>query len=198
MTARRAGAVAALGLVLAATTARAHPHIWIDADAQLRFTDGRLVAIEQRWVFDEVFSEFILLEHDQDGDGRFDAEETDTVRREAFEPLAELNWLTHLRLGAERIPLPEVQAFAVAVEDRLVAYHFSLPLREPVDPSGGRLVLSLYDETYYIDILLAGEEPVRLAGAPDACRWALFEDAANPIYFGLIHPQAVDLSCEAS
>ncbi len=196
MTARLA--TIAVPLVLVATTARAHPHIWIDADAELRFTDGRLVAIEQRWVFDEVFSDFILQEHDRDGDGRFDAEETAAVRREAFESLVELDWLTHLRVGAERIALPEAQAFTVAVEDGLVAYRFTLPLPEPADPSGRPVVLSLYDETYYIDILLAGEEPIRLAGAPDACRWALFEDAANPIYFGMIHPQAVDLTCGAS
>jgi ABC-type uncharacterized transport system substrate-binding protein len=191
-------ATTAAALALAAATARAHPHIWIDADAELRFADGRLVAIEQRWVFDEVFSDFILQEHDRDGDGRFDAEETEAVRREAFESLAELGWLTHLRLGEERIALPEARAFSVTAADGLVAYRFTLPLPEPADPSGGPVVLSLYDETYYIDILLADERAVRLAGAPDACRWTLFEDAANPIYFGMIHPQAVDVSCGAS
>lgn len=191
-------ATTAVALALAATTARAHPHIWIDAGAELRFADGRLVAIEQRWVFDEVFSDFIRQEHDRDGDGRFDAEETEAVRREAFESLAELGWLTHLRIGEEHVALPEAQAFTVAVEEGLVVYRFSLPLPEPADPSGGPVVLSLYDETYYIDILLVAEQAVRLTGAPEACRWTLFEDAANPIYFGMIHPQAVDVSCGAS
>lgn len=185
-------------LALATTSAQAHPHIWIDADAQLRFVDGRLVAIEQRWPFDEVFSEFIQLEHDRDGDSRFDAAETEAVRGEAFDSLAELGWLTHLRIGATRIPLSSVETFSVTVEDGLVADRFALPLPEPTDPTAGPLILSLYDETYYIDILLAGDEPVRLVGAPDACRWTLFEDAANPIYFGMILPQAVDVSCGAS
>lgn len=185
--------------LLASSPARAHPHIWIDAVASFNFAAGELVAIRHHWKFDEIFSEFVISEYDADSDGTLNAAETAMVEQEAFASLADLGWLTHLRVAGQPVALTSYAEFSVAVEDAIVVYSFALPLPAPVDPTAAPIVLSVYDETYYIDVLLEEAEPVLFTGyPPPACRFHLFEDADNPIYFGMVNPLAVDVSCGTS
>src|SRR5690606_5601131 len=71
-----ASILAALVLVLAATAARAHPHVFIDARAEIVFdAEGRVAAIRHVWQFDEGFSIYATQGLDEDGDGKLsDAE----------------------------------------------------------------------------------------------------------------------------
>ncbi|MFO1068590.1 MAG: DUF1007 family protein [Geminicoccaceae bacterium] len=193
-------ALAGLGLaLLAASPAAAHPHVWIDARVDLQFAQGRLDAIAMRWTFDDLFSDFVLNEYDRNGDGLFDAEETKAVEHDAFEALGDVAWLTRLWSGETMIQPKGYRDLAITAADRIVTYSFTLELPEPVDPLAAPLVLGVYDETYYIDVLLAEQDPVKLSGEPPpGCRFQVFEDTAHPIYFGTVAPQSVDLTCASS
>ncbi|HET6469435.1 MAG TPA: DUF1007 family protein [Geminicoccaceae bacterium] len=190
---------ALLASVLLPGAAAAHPHIWIDAKPTLRLEGNLLQAIGMRWEFDELFSDFLLSEFDRDGDGAFDAEETRAVAEEAFAALAEFSWLTHLRVDGAPVALPGFQGLEVTTSNGLVTYAFELPLPAAVDVTASRVVLSLYDDSFYIDVAIDRNDPVALAGSPSAaCEVALFEDQDNPIYFGLVNPLAADLRCRVS
>ena len=185
--------------VAAASPAAAHPHVWIDATVDLKFVDGRVDAIAMRWTFDDLFSDFVLNEYDRDGDGAFDAEETKAVEHDAFEALGDVAWLTQLWSGPTKIQPVGYSDLAISSADRLVTYSFTLKLPEPVDPLAAPLVLGVYDETYYIDVLLAEQDPVTLSGeVPAGCRFQVFEDTEHPIYFGTVAPQSVDVICASS
>ena len=59
------------------------------------------------------------------------------------------------------------------------------------------LGISVYDETFYVDVILDEADPVTLSGPGAAsCLYQLDEDAENPIYFGLILPQLVTVRCD--
>jgi ABC-type uncharacterized transport system substrate-binding protein len=191
--------LAALGCLAAATPAMAHPHLWIEAQATFAFERGVITGLALRWRFDETFSDFVLGEYDGDGDGAFDAEETRLVAEEAFTSLAELGWLTHLRVDGAAVPLPDYRDLQVTSEDGIVTYHFVLPLPQPVDPRQRQVRVGLFDESYFIDVVFDGEEPVVLAGeAPPGCTHEVFEDTDNPIYYGMVAPYATELVCAAS
>lgn len=192
--------IRALALTAAAIAwagpALAHPHVWIDARATLRFDEGRITAIAMRWRFDEMFSDFVIGEYDKNGDGTFDAEETRLVGDEAFAALAELGWLTHLKVADQAIALPAYRDLAVSVDDRIVTYSFELPLPEPLDPAGKDITLGVYDDSYYIDVLMEESEPLVFAGEPpEACRFEMVEDTKNPIYFGMVNPIVAEVRC---
>ena len=177
----------------------AHPHVWIDAVATFVFEDRMLVGMRQRWVFDEFFGSFVIEEHDADGDGAFGQTEIEAIREQAFGNLREYDYFTHARLDGEKLPLADVSDFTARIEDGLLIYEFTMPLPEPVDPGAGRFAAGVYDVEYYVEVLLDQADPVRFEGVPSgACTFAIREDTANPIYYGMVYPLAITLHCATS
>ena len=65
-------------------TAQAHPHVFVDAKAELVFDGaGNITAVRNIWRFDEAYSAFASQGLDTDGDGKLSAKE--------LAPLAKLN-----------------------------------------------------------------------------------------------------------
>jgi len=62
----------AIALVLPAlAAARAHPHGWIDIRTELLTDDeGRVTGLRQAWLFDELYSAFMLDDLEREGRGR--------------------------------------------------------------------------------------------------------------------------------
>jgi ABC-type uncharacterized transport system substrate-binding protein len=190
---------ALLGLGGRPDPAAAHPHVWITDVSTFVFEDRRLVALHHRWTFDELFGSFVIEQHDADGDGRFDAGETEALRAGAFDNLEEYGYFTHLRIDGGDLPLHQVRDFRASIEDGELIYAFTLPLPEPVDPTTSELVLGVYDPEYYVELLLDEDDPVRFAGLPSgACIYELGEDTEHPIYFGMVYPLTITLTCATS
>lgn len=182
---------------LACGHAEAHPHVWIDARLELELDGSSLHAIHIDWHFDELFSRWIETEFDRDGDRRFAAQETTLLEREAFAAVAELGFLTHLRVDGALRPLGTYRDFGATLDEGSVVYRFTLPVTPAVDLARSEVSIALYDETYYIDIGFADADPVSL-GKSGTCRFHLENDSAHPIYFGLVEPIAARLSCAGS
>jgi ABC-type uncharacterized transport system substrate-binding protein len=187
----------AIVVAISAGPADAHPHVWIDAQLELALDGRRLHSIAVVWRFDELFSRFVETEFDRDGDRRFSTEETSLIEREAFAAVAELGFLTHLRVDGELRPLRSYRDFSASLDGSSLSYRFTLPVTPPVEIGTGRPMIALYDETYYIDIGLAESDPVRLHPA-GGCGFSIGHDSVHPIYFGLVEPIAVTLTCPGS
>jgi ABC-type uncharacterized transport system substrate-binding protein len=197
-------AAAAVGIALAlspaaAGTAAAHPHVWITDVTTFLFEGRELVALRHRWAFDTLISSQLITEHDKDGDGTFDTAETKALREGAFASLKDYGYFTQLRIGGDRVPLEQAKDFAPSTSDGTLIYEFTLPLPAPVDPSKVDVAVGVYDPDYYIELLLDEHDPVRFVGLPSgACTYGIAEDVANPIYFGMVYPLAITLSCATS
>jgi tRNA threonylcarbamoyladenosine biosynthesis protein TsaE len=178
---------------------RAHPHVWITAQARLGFEQGAITAVAMRWGFDPMFSDYVRGEYDKDGNGSFDAAETGLIAAEAFANLKEFDFLTHLSAGGEELKLEAYRDFAARMEGDAVVYEFVLPLPRPVDPRAAPVKLALYDDTFYLDITFSEENPVSFAGddAP-ACGYDIRADAGTTVYMGLVNPLAATLTCPTS
>jgi nickel/cobalt transporter (NicO) family protein len=83
----------------------AHPHVWIDAVVTFVFEDGQLVGLRHHWKFDEFFGSFVIEEHDDNGDGAFDAAEVSAIRDTAFSNLREYDYFTHVHIDGDKLPL---------------------------------------------------------------------------------------------
>ncbi len=199
----RRGVVLCLGSVvlLGGTTgpAKAHPHVWINDVTTYVFEDRHLVALRHRWEFDTLFSSFVIQEHDANGDGQFDAAETEAVQAAAFANLEEFDYFTHLRVDGEPVPLHEVENFAAHTADGVLIYEFTLPLPTPIDPAATDFAIGLYDVEYYVEVLPDEYDPVRFSGLPSGtCTFEIREDSDNPIYFGMVYPLVTTLNCATS
>ncbi len=155
----------ALGLaaLLAAGPARAHPHGWIDVQTAVLVDEaGRIAALRQAWLFDELYSAFILDEFEQDGLSR----EAGLARllEQDVAALAPHDYFTRVEVAGEARGFAPVRAAANGVAAGRIWLRFELPLARPVDPAAGEVRYAVFDPTYYIELLHVGADPVQLTG----------------------------------
>jgi ABC-type uncharacterized transport system substrate-binding protein len=159
-----------LGCALVASAAvHAHPHGWIDIQTRLVLDDQRrVVLVEQAWLFDDLYSAFVLEEFAQAGqsvdEGLRELGQADIVA------LAEFDYFTVVEADGERQSLGRVERFANGVTADRVWLKFELPLAEPLPLEGRAVRYAVFDPTYYIEILHGGAPPVVFGGpATDGC-----------------------------
>jgi ABC-type uncharacterized transport system substrate-binding protein len=188
------------GLALASGgPAAAHPHVWINAVATLLFEDRMLVGVRHYWEFDEMFGSYVIEEHDVDGDGKLDRAEIASIQANAFSNLRDYDYFTHVRIDGKDMPLHEVRDFTARIENGVLVYDFTMPLAEPIDPGVSQFAAGIYDHEYYVEVLLDEDDPVRFEGLPSgACTYAIREDSEHPIYYGMVNPLTILLTCATS
>jgi len=191
--ARLAGALlVALGLALGtAAPARAHPHAWIDLAVEVVFdAEGRVVALRQTWLFDDFYSAYATEGFKRDRAGNPDPAALAQLVATHLTNLADHGYFTRVTTDAGVVALGVPGEASARMRGRRLETRFTLPLTEPVAPTGGGITYSIYDPTYYIDLLHARDPgAIRLADAPAACRQRLV--APNPSF------EAVSLAAAA-
>jgi ABC-type uncharacterized transport system substrate-binding protein len=105
---KSAGWLYALLAALGATApAAAHPHVWVEARAEIIFdTEARVTGIRQTWVFDPAYSAYAIMGLNMDRDGRPDQGKLTELADENLTALAEANYFTTMRVAAPLPPLP--------------------------------------------------------------------------------------------
>lgn len=174
--------------------AAGHPHIWIKDRATLDMENRRVVAITQEWTFDTFFSAALIKDFDANKDGKLDAAEIAATKKNAFDALKDFGYFTHVRVNGKKVPLADVRAFSARIEDGKVVYTFTLRLPEPIDPRHQKAAFLFYDHSYYVDVAVADAKSVSLKNGA-GCTVALSDDKENPIYFGLVVPKKVVVTC---
>lgn len=174
----------------------AHPHVWITAALSFVFEDGKLVALRQAWVFDDFFSASLIQDFDKDKNGVFDEAEQRALAGNAFASLREYDYFSRIRQGVESVAMKNAENFSATQAKGLVVYAFTLPLSSPLNPARGPITAGIYDESFFVDVELDENDPVRFDGMPSgACSYAIREDPADAIYGGLVIPPSATITC---
>lgn len=182
-------------LAVGASPAAAHPHVWIEASAELRIEAERVRAIAVTWVFDDLYSYAVMEDFDLDRDGRLDKAELRELAEVSRDNLSHYSFFTHLRIDGVHRPVSRVEDFEAAVEKERIVYRFTVPLDPPVPLDDDSFAFSLFDETYFVDLSLP-DDGVGLAGeVPATCSERRELDQGQPLYFGLFYPTYVTVSC---
>ncbi len=190
---KRASIFAALGLLLlSAGPVSSHPHVWVDASLDLEMEDGKVTGLAVTWLFDDFYSQLVREDFDQDGDGKLSQQELDALVGISAAALIESSFFTHLRVGEERPWVAKVKEFYAEDDGVQLLYRFRVPLREAVDPSEEAFAVGLFDEGYYVDILLDDQY---ISVQDPACRLEPKEALDQPLYFGMIYPTYYHLAC---
>ncbi|MEM8636514.1 MAG: DUF1007 family protein [Pseudomonadota bacterium] len=162
-----------LGLV-ASGAALAHPHVWIDARAELIFDDqNRMVAVRHVWRFDEGFSAYATQGLDENGDGVLSRKELDALAQLNMESLETFEYFTYVQNGSEDPAYGAPEEYWLTFENGLLTLFFRLPMEKPVaaDPVKGfkDLTVEVFDPTFFVDLTFVEDDPVLLAGAVESC-----------------------------
>jgi ABC-type uncharacterized transport system substrate-binding protein len=159
----------ALGFMVA-QPALSHPHVWIDTRAILHFDDrGRLTALSEEWVFDDGYAAFVIEDLDKNGDGVLSPAELQPIIDQNAATLEKWAYFTVFKVDGRRVTLgPAANAHMSYAKEQLT-FSFSLPLAQAVDVHDLNIAFSIFDPTFYIEIVPAETNPVRLESGPKGC-----------------------------
>jgi len=187
MTARfsfRLGGILAIvfaSLTIASGRAAAHPHVWIESRSDLVLDEqGRITAINVEWRFDEMYSTVAVEGLDANGDGIYEAEETQSLAKENVEALKEYDYFVYAEANGQKVAYGDVTEYGNLFSNGVLTLYFRVPLQQPIDPATTKFSYSIYDPSFYIAIELAKQDPIQILGKlASACHIDIGKSAAE-------------------
>ncbi len=157
------------GIALGAATAEAHPHVWITAKSEVVYApDGSVTGVRHAWTFDDMFTTYALQGLTSKTKGVYTREELQPLAQTNVESLKEFNFFTFAKADGKKEKFVEPVDYFLEYKDSALTLHFVLPLKAPVTPK--QLALEVFDPSYFIDFKFEDKDPVKLVGAPAACK----------------------------
>lgn len=165
--------LSAVAALLTAGAANAHPHMWIDARAQIDVdAERRITAVRQVWRFDEMFGAYATQGLKKGKDGSLPAATLQGMAQDWMKALGEpiSHYFTRVTVNGKSA------AFAVPRDARVdwnpkttrLTLSFTLPLAEPVAPGAGGAQVDIYDPTYFVAYAFDEKGAVPLGGPQGA------------------------------
>jgi ABC-type uncharacterized transport system substrate-binding protein len=187
---RLAPVVALLALLGPAPPALAHPHVFIANRMTLMFDHGTFQGIGFQWTFDPMFSAMILGDYDPGHTGRFDASRAASLKQGAFDNLVNYHYFIAIWVHGKPVKKLVIQKFSPSVADkRLLVYRFFVPLRLPVSVEEQTVLLTVYDDTYYVAFDILHTQDVVVQSGPEvACSLSVQKTKVKPEWPGQYMP----------
>jgi len=146
-----------------------HPHAWIDMETTVLFSEtGAIEGVRVGWLFDDFYSAFSLdgLEGTQ--------QQLNELADINIKNLSEFDYFTRIRLNGEDQTFLPVTRYETALSGNRLWLEFDVMLASPIVPSAGQVQYSVFDPTYYVQILHAEQgDPIRLTGNAGDCGYQL-------------------------
>lgn len=191
-----AACVVSISFLMASAPAQAHPHVFIDNRVTFVFEAGKVSALRLHWVFDDIFSDNLLNQFDADGDGTFDKLESNAVGEGVLPNLKMFRYFTYVWVDGNQLEVIDPADFVASARDRVVTFEMKVPLPQPVDPRTQALAVEINDREYYVEVLLAQQDPIALENADGVpCGATVRNDTENAYYGGFVIPQEIALQC---
>jgi len=168
-----------LGLAFAGP-AFAHPHVWVTMQAELIYApDGSITGIRHAWTFDDVFSTYAVQGLPQKTKGQFTREELAALAKENVESLKEYSFFNyaHVEGARKKDVFTDPVDYWLDFKDDSLTLNFTLPFKTPVKAKD--LSIDIYDPEFFVAFEFIEKDPVKLAGAPAACKFEIVKPNDN-------------------
>lgn len=154
---------------LAASAARAHPHVWVTISSEVVYgADGAATGIRHAWTFDDMFSTFATQGLASKEKGKFTREELAPLAQVNVDSLKDFDYFTIARLNGKKADLKPPADYYLEFTNGLLTLHFTLPLAAPAKVQS--VDFEMFDPSYFVDFSFAEKDPARLTGAPAECK----------------------------
>jgi ABC-type uncharacterized transport system substrate-binding protein len=154
-----------------AASASAHPHVWVTMKSELIYSpEGSAKAVRHAWQFDDIFSVFVTQGIKSKKKGEFTREELAPLAKLNIESLKEFDYFTVVKASGKKLTFAEPIDYFFEYDPKasVLTLHFTLPFETPLPAR--ELRVEVYDPSWYIDFGFVKSNPVRLVGAPAACK----------------------------
>jgi ABC-type uncharacterized transport system substrate-binding protein len=157
------------GLLFAAAPASAHPHVWVDARAEIVFdAKGEITGVRHSWRFDPEFSAYATVNLDANNDGKLSEAELRPLADTNMDALKDYDYFTYLYVGTKKVAFAKPTEYRLEFQDDRLTLFYTLPLAAPLALQGNAM-LEIGDPEYFVAISLVKGEEVKLDGAPKGC-----------------------------
>ena len=156
-------------ILISYTHSKSHPHMWIDLTSKILVNDEGLVSsIEQEWLFGDFSSAALIDDISRHPKGlNFGLKEEIS---KIFNNLYSYNYFTLIKADSDKMKIGRVVKFDAEIRGMRVWIKFILPILTPIDLNNKHLTISIFDPTYYIEMLhLEGAEVMFLGKKPNGC-----------------------------
>jgi ABC-type uncharacterized transport system substrate-binding protein len=158
-----------LALSAGVLSAQAHPHVWITAKSEVVYApDGSITGVRHAWTFDEMFTTYALQGLAAKTKGVYTREELAPLAQTNVESLKEFNFFTFAKADGKKEKFVEPVDYFLEYKDNELTLHFTLPLKTPFKAK--QTALEVFDPSYFIDFKFGDKDPIKLNGAPAACK----------------------------
>lgn len=169
---RRAAVILAMLLIglIGSKGLQAHPHVWVSVRSTVLFApNGEVTGVRHVWTFDEAYSAFLSQGLDANGDGKLSRDELAELAKVNVESLADMGYFTTVKgRGKHSAFGSPADYFLEQVPGKLLALHFTLPLKQPI--ANKTVSLEVVDPTFFVSfVMVDGDEALRLSNAPTGC-----------------------------
>jgi len=183
-------------ILLKATPLQAHPHVFIDAKVKVYFDANGVKGFKISWTFDEMFSEIMLDEFDEDVDDQFSKAEQKMIYQKAFSNLKKFGYFTKIFIDNKPFEIKYIANFEAHMNDEIMSYSFFIPCSVPISKAEKQIKVFTYDESYYMDVSLTKESISFVNTQPYNINYEVYEDESQTYYFNQINPFALRLSIQ--
>lgn len=151
------------------TSLSAHPHMWVDLITKVVINDkGSVTSIHQKWVFGEFFSASLIddIVKNKKGINKGLKEEISKI----LVNLEEYDYFTNIKVNNSKINIGKVKKFNTGIQNTRIWIEFNVPFVKPVNILSNNLTYSIFDPTYYIEMLHLEDAQINFVGKnPNNC-----------------------------
>lgn len=144
--------------------AEAHPHVFAEARLEVISDDqGNISELRNVWRFDEVFSSSVLMDFDKNKNLKLDPDEAATVGQTVKDSLADYGYYMNINADGKEVKVAPPETLNVLYKDGKLLMFFIVKPTEPL-PAKGKIMLGVWDPTFYTSIDFARDEDMATEG----------------------------------
>ena len=138
-----------LFLLIAINFLYAHPHTYINIYPTAIIENKKITQIDFKWEMDEMTSSMLIMEFDQNSNGKIDKNENNYINENYFSSLNKYDFYTHTKAQYKTVN------FIADIKNNKIVYKFSFILDKPYTLKN--FSMSFYDTDFFVSTQLKKE-----------------------------------------
>lgn len=104
----------------------AHPHTFIDVFPTIDSKNNKIKTIHFSWSFDEMTSQLLIMEFDQNMNGKIDKDELSYIKNNYFNSLEQFNYYTDIKISKKPIKTKPINFNSKIKDGTKITYEFDI------------------------------------------------------------------------
>lgn len=179
---------------LSATSAYAHPHIFLKNKIHVVYDHEGIKGFKAFWYADDFSTAGLTDGYDENENEKLDDFEIKMFENDSVGNLKKFNYFTYINVNGKALEMKEVTNFKAELIDGRIVYSFFIPKKITATPQTTEIVISQYDSSYFSFISFSDDQPVTLInGEKFVTDFKIEENKNESYYLDMVHPIALIL-----